>query len=272
MTDWLASILLGIVEGITEFLPVSSTGHLIVADSILRPDMDKEAKDAFDIGIQFGAILAVIWFYRRDLMQQARELPRDANTKRLWMSVILAFIPAGLVAFFLNEWITKYLFSPVTVAISLIVWGVVLWIVESLPRRSTTHDLKEIGLKQALLIGCAQVLALVPGTSRSASSIIGGMLAGLDRPTATAFSFYLSIPTLGIATLYAMIKHREELAQLGVVSLLLGLVFAFITALLAVGWLLRYVSKHNFKGFAVYRIVAGVVILVLTYSGVLSHA
>lgn len=269
MTDWLASIILGVVEGVTEFLPVSSTGHLIVADALLRPGVNKAAKDAFDIAIQLGAILALIWFYRADLLGQARVIGRDQPTQRLWLGIIVAFIPAAAVGFLFNDLITTYLFSPLTVAVSLILWGVVLWIVESTPRTARTRELRAVGLGQALIIGLAQILALIPGTSRSAATIVGGLLVGLDRTVATAFSFYLSIPTLGIATLYALYKNRAVLGQLGVLNVVLGLIFAFVTALFAVGWLLRYISRHDFKGFAVYRVIAGLVILALIYLGVL---
>ncbi|GGO33320.1 undecaprenyl-diphosphate phosphatase [Deinococcus humi] len=258
MNQSVTAALLGLVEGITEFLPVSSTGHLIVAADLLK---FRDSGGTFEIVIQLGAVLAVIAYYWRDLLTQARALSVDRDVRQLWLGVALAFLPAAVLGFLFSSLITRYLFSPVVVAISLIVGGMVLWVIEGRPVAATTHGLTQVSPRQALLVGCAQCLALVPGVSRSASSIIGGLLTGLDRPTATAFSFYLSIPTLGAATLYALVKGRGVLgtAQLG--PLTVGLAVSFITALLAVGWLLRYVSRHTFRGFAVYRVVVGLAIL-----------
>ena len=258
MNDSLSAALLGLVEGITEFLPVSSTGHLIVAADLLK---FRDSGGTFEIVIQAGAVLAVIAYYWRDLLGQARALPVSQDARRLWLGIALAFLPAAILGFLFSDLITRYLFSPVTVAISLIIGGIVLWVIEGRPVAATTRGLTQVSRRQALVVGCAQCLALVPGVSRSASSIIGGLLTGLDRPTATAFSFYLSIPTLGLATLYALLKGRDALgaAQLG--PLTVGLVVSFVTALLAVSWLLRYVSRHNFRAFAVYRVLAGLAIL-----------
>jgi len=261
VNDTINAAILGLVEGITEFLPVSSTGHLIVAADLLK---FRDAGGTFEIVIQLGAVLAVIAYYWRDLLGQARALPVSQDARRLWLGVALAFLPAAILGFLFSDVITRYLFSPVTVAISLIVGGVVLWVVEGRSVVATTHGLTQVSPRQALVIGCAQCLALVPGVSRSASSIIGGVLMGLDRPTATAFSFYLSIPTLGLATLYALLKGRDALSAGHLGPLFIGLVVSFITALLAVSWLLRYVSQHNFRGFAVYRVFAGVAILAWT--------
>lgn len=258
MNTSLSAALLGLVEGITEFLPVSSTGHLIVAADLLR---FRDSGGTFEIVIQLGAVLAVIVYYWRDLLGQARALPVSRDARRLWSAVALAFLPAAVLGFLFSGLITRYLFSPVTVAISLIIGGVVLWVIEGAPRAATTSGLAQVSKRQALLVGLAQCLALVPGVSRSASSIIGGMLTGLDRPTATAFSFYLSIPTLGLATLYALIKERGVLSAAQIGPLTIGLLVSFVTALLAVSWLLRYVSRHNFRGFAVYRVLAGLAIL-----------
>lgn len=236
MNTTVSAALLGLVEGITEFLPVSSTGHLIVAADLLN---FRDAGGTFEIAIQLGAVLAVIAYYWRDLFGQARALPERPEVRTLWLGVALAFLPAAALGFLFSDAITRYLFSPVTVGLSLMLGGVALWLIE----------------------GRAQCLALIPGVSRSASSIIGGLLTGLDRPTATAFSFYLSIPTLGLATLYALIKGREALDSTQFGPLLVGMGVSFVTALLAIGWLLKYVSQHDFRGFAVYRILAGLAIL-----------
>ncbi|MBZ9715702.1 undecaprenyl-diphosphate phosphatase [Deinococcus multiflagellatus] len=258
MNDFIAAALLGLVEGITEFLPVSSTGHLIVAADLLN---FRDAGGTFEIVIQLGAVLAVIVYYARDLLDQARALPTSADARRLWLGIALAFVPAAVLGLLFSDAITRYLFSPVTVAVSLMVGGVVLWWIEGRAFTARTTTLTQVTPRQALLVGCAQCLALVPGVSRSASSIIGGLLTGLDRPTATAFSFYLSIPTLGLATLYALVKGREALDSTQFGPLFVGLGVSFATALIVMGWLLRYVSRHDFRGFAVYRIVAGIAIL-----------
>lgn len=258
MNTTLTAAFLGLVEGITEFLPVSSTGHLIVAADLLN---FRDTGGTFEIVIQLGAVLAVISYYARDLLGQARTLPERAEVRGLWLGIALAFLPAAVLGVLFSDVITRYLFSPVTVAISLILGGAVLWVIEGRTFTARTTALTQVSPRQALLVGCAQCLALVPGVSRSASSIIGGLLTGLDRSTATAFSFYLSIPTLGLATLYALIRGREALDSTQLGPLLVGLTVSFVTALLAIGWLLRYVSRHNFRGFAVYRILAGVGIL-----------
>lgn len=258
MNNTVNAAVLGLVEGITEFLPVSSTGHLIVAADLLNV---RDTGGTFEIVIQLGAVLAVIVYYARDLLSQAQALPQRPEVRRLWLGIALAFLPAALLGFLFSDMITRYLFSPITVAISLIVGGAVLWVIEGRTFPAQTTALTSVSPRQALLVGCAQCLALVPGVSRSASSIIGGLLTGLDRPTATAFSFYLSIPTLGLATLYALMKGRDALGGTHVAPLLVGLGVSFVTALLAIGWLLQYVSRHDFRGFAVYRILAGIAIL-----------
>lgn len=265
MSDILNSIILGIVEGITEFLPVSSTGHLIVTQELLQ----FQGSDTFEIVIQLGGVLAVLWFYFQTLWQQAKSVTRDRAVQRFWMGVILAFLPAAFVGLALHDYITHYLFNGTTVAISLILGGIVMWWIDDREHVAKTTELQHITPKQAFTIGCAQLFALIPGVSRSASTIMGGMLTGLDRPTATGFSFFLSIPTLGAASLYSLMKDLEGVSEHGMVNIGVGLFTSFVISLLAIGWLLRYVSKHNFKGFAVYRILVGMVILALTYSGFL---
>lgn len=258
MSDPVAAGILGVVEGVTEFLPISSTGHLIVASELLD---FQDTIGTFEIVIQLGAVLAVLWFYRKDLFKQARAFPSDAATRRLWLGTGLAFVPAGLMGFFFSDYITRHLFSPQVVAASLIAGGVALWIIESVPRRPHASELSDITLWQALLIGLAQVAALVPGVSRSASTIVGGLLVGLKRPVATAFSFYLAIPTLGIATVYELLKGLDSLDNSALVDVAIGMVVSFVTAFLAISWLLRYIARNDFKLFAAYRIVAGIAIL-----------
>lgn len=269
--DWLYSLIYGIVEGITEFLPISSTGHLILTGNLLHVPWPKEVKDTFEVVIQGGAILAVLVYYWRDFLK-IRHIGHDRGQQRLWLGVVLACIPAVILGVLFGDTIKAYLFRPSVVAWALIVGGVLMWLLESRKATPDTHDIENISPGKALAIGAAQCLALLwPGFSRSASSILGGMLLGLDRPTATKFSFYLGVPTLGGAALLDFIKSREILAQIGVVNVAIGAVTSFVVAYFAIGWLLRFVSTNNFKGFAVYRVVVGVLILVLIARGVLQN-
>lgn len=252
--------LLGIVEGLTEFLPISSTGHLIVAQTVIG---FKDPTETFSVVIQTGAICSVIWYYRHDLLRQFRELPENRETQRLVLSVLIAFLPAVVFGFLFGDWITGHLFSPTVVALSLIVGGIAIWIVESIGFKPRIHRLEETRVRQAIAIGFLQCLALVPGVSRSAASIFGGMFAGLDRKTATQFSFYLGMPTLVGAGLYKLVKDWHAVVDLGVLNLGIGLVVSFASGLLAVGWLLKFVAQNNFIGFAIYRIVLGLSLLAL---------
>ncbi len=275
------AFLLGIVEGITEFLPVSSTGHLIVAENLLGA---RDCTNTFTVVIQIGAILAVVLYYWRDLLARMLGLFRgDRIALRFWLNLVIATIPAAVLGLAL-EGVLSSLDTPLTVAISLIVGGIILYVLELRRGAATntpenTAQVAEVQIDtitplQALLIGSAQVLAVIfPGTSRSGAAIVGGWLLGLNRVTATAFSFYLGIPTLGAAGLYKLYKARDNLSSLpgGVPALLIGSVVSLVTAFLAVTWLLRYISKNNFKGFAIYRIIAGCVILVLLATGVLQN-
>lgn len=279
--DFIYALILGVVEGITEYLPISSTGHLIVAASLFgfpTPQLSvgdpKIFRDTFEIFIQLGAVIAVLVFYRNQLVAQARRLPSDRETQRFWLNVIAAFVPAGAIGFVLRDWITETLFRPVVVGIALIAGGVVFLLIERGQRQARTLQPEKVTFGQALFIGAAQILALIPGVSRSGASIIGGLLIGLDRPTATAFSFYLAIPTLGSATIYQLFTALRDghvvAAQLPVFGV--GTVAAFVVALVAISWLLRYVSHNDFKAFGVYRILAGAIIVALAlFTTVLSN-
>ncbi|MGC9040432.1 MAG: undecaprenyl-diphosphate phosphatase [Roseiflexus sp.] len=264
--DWWKVVILGVVEGLTEFLPISSTGHLLIVSSLL--DFEGSLGGTFEIFIQLGAVLAVVGYYAVDLLHQARQAPRDPQTRRFWLAIGLAFVPAAVTGLALHDWIKAVLFSPTVIGIALITGGVVLIIVERLPRGAATiHDATHLSLHQALGIGIAQALALTPGVSRSAASIIGGMLVGLDRRAATTFSFYLAIPTLGAATVVDLLTSLDQLTPSDVGRLFLGLVVSLIVAWLSIGWLLRYVANHSFVAFGIYRIVAGLVVLALVALG-----
>ncbi|MDP9648439.1 undecaprenyl-diphosphate phosphatase [Paraburkholderia caledonica] len=279
--DWLLAckaLILGVVEGLTEFLPVSSTGHLIVAGSLLN-FTDEHAK-TFDVVIQLGAILAVCWEFRRRIGSVVTGLPSRPEARRFTLNVIIATIPAVVLGLLLEKSIKAALFSPVPVAFALVVGGVVILWAESRQRaqareggqarvaRVTSVD--DLSAMDALKVGLAQCFALIPGTSRSGSTIIGGMLFGLDRRVATEFSFFLAIPIMFGATAYELYKdwHLLSVDALGVFAL--GFVAAFVSAFLCVRWLLRYIAGHDFTAFAWYRIGFGLLILLVGYSGALS--
>jgi undecaprenyl-diphosphatase len=276
MMHMLVAILLGIIEGVTEFLPISSTGHLIIAEHIFG---FKDVQDLFTVVVQIGAIFAVVWFYHADLIAKIAGLcRREQAALNFWKLLIIATIPAGLIGLAFDKSM-EHITTPLVVAIALILGGIVLWLVDRKPvprpRRGGTvidqPDFAGISTKRALLIGLGQSVAIIPGVSRSGATIVTGLATGLTRTTATAFSFYLSIPVLVLASGFKLVKHGDQLGQLpgGTAALLLGLVAAFVTALLSVSWLLRYISGHNFKAFAYYRIALGGVILLLLTVNVL---
>lgn len=256
--EWWKVVALGVVEGVTEFLPISSTGHLLVAAQALH--FEHSVGGTFEIFIQLGAVIAVVGYYLRDLLAQARDLPRSRTTQRFWLAILIAFIPAAVIGLALHKYIKQYLFRPEVIAATLIIGGVIFIIVELLPRRETTHRLERVSWPQALGIGVAQMLALVPGVSRSGAAILGGMFGGLDRQTATAFSFYLAIPTLGAATIVDLLTSLSDVTAGDLGRLFLGAIVSMIIAWLSIDWLLRYVARHSFIAFGVYRILAGLAI------------
>lgn len=264
MVAILQALILGIIEGFTEFLPISSTGHLIVAEKALGYD---DPNDLFTVVVQLGAIAAVVWFYRQDLLHKTVGLfRRDTSALNFWKILAIGTIPAGIFGLLLDKNMER-LTTPAVVACTLILGGIILWLVDRKPVHSKADavELANITPKQAGLIGLGQSIAIIPGVSRSGATIISGLAVKLNRPTATAFSFYLSIPVIVLASLYKLAKYHGEIASLpgGLPALLVGIVAAFITALLSITWLLRYVAHHNFKPFAIYRIAMGVLILTL---------
>jgi undecaprenyl-diphosphatase len=263
--DWAhaaKALLLGTIEGLTEFLPVSSTGHLIVIGDWL--EFESGEGKVFEVVIQLGAILAVCWIYRGKIWRVLQGLrSADATEQRFAANVALAFIPAAALGAALIGPIKTLLFSPLTVAIALIVGGLVILAVERRTRVPQVHSTDEIRWRHALAIGLAQCFALIPGTSRSGSTIIGGMLSGLSRQTATEFSFFLAMPTMLGAALYDGYRHQHLLNGEVMVSIMLGFTAAFISALLVVRALVRFVAAHSFAVFAWYRIALGALILAL---------
>jgi undecaprenyl-diphosphatase len=267
--DWGTVVALGVVEGLTEFLPISSTAHLLLVANLLG--FQGSIGGTFEIFIQLGAIIAVVAYFARDLIGQARSLPASSSARHFWLAIVVAFIPAAVIGLALHSWIKRVLFaSPSIIAWALIIGGVVLIAVERLPKRApSVQDVEQTSFAQALGIGIAQVLALVPGVSRSGASIVGGMFGGLDRPTATAFSFYLAIPTLGAATLVDLLGSLGQVTASDAARLLVGAVVAGVVAWVSIGWLLRYVAGHSFVAFGIYRIVVGALVLALVAVGVL---
>jgi undecaprenyl-diphosphatase len=262
----LKALILGIVEGLTEFLPVSSTGHLILAGDLLHFNDDK-AK-LFTIVIQVGAILAICWEYRAKIASVLSGLGSQPQARKFVLNLAIAFLPLASLGFLFGKHIKAALFKPLPVAIAFIVGALVIIWAERREHKIRVHEVDDLSALDALKLGIAQAFALIPGTSRSGATIIGGLLFGLSRKAATEFSFFLAIPTLVVASLYDLYKHRELLhLENDGIHFAVGLIAAFISALLAVKGLLRYISHHDFIVFAWYRIVFGLVVIASAYSG-----
>ena len=269
--------LMGIVEGLTEFLPISSTGHLILAGALL--DFTGETAKVFDIAIQTGAMFAVVWQYRVRLLATVSGLGGDPVARRFALNVLIAFIPAVVLGLAFGAAVQTHLFHPVPVAIALIVGGfIILWVEARQKRlygaadaqgsrRARVLTVDDMGPLDALKVGLLQCLALIPGTSRSGATIMGAMVLGFSRQCATEFSFFLGIPTLMGAGAYSLWKERAALHVADLPVFAVGLVFAFFSALLCIRWLIRFVSTHDFVGFAWYRIVFGGIVLLTAWQG-----
>lgn len=260
-TELLTAIILGLVEGITEFLPVSSTGHLIVGGALL--DFTGERAATFEVVIQLGAILAVVWHFRVRLWAMIVGVFCGGPNRLLVGNVLLAFLPAAVLGVLLIDLIKAWLFSPVVVAIALVIGGVVMLALEWLHPRVAVESLDEIRPRQALWIGAAQCLAMIPGTSRAAATILGGYAAGLSRPTATEFSFLLAIPTIVGAATLDLWQSRDLLAASDLTMIAIGSFVAFVSALAVIRGFLRFVARHSFTAFAWYRIGFGGFLFVL---------
>jgi undecaprenyl-diphosphatase len=259
-SDLLKAVLLGIVEGVTEFLPISSTGHLILASDWL--DFNRADAKTFEVVIQLGAILSVCWHFRQRLTTVVQGLGRSDESRRFAQNLIVAFLPAAVLGGLLHGFIKQVLFSPLVVAWALIVGGFAILLIERLAPRPRVHTVDTITPGLALRIGLAQTLALIPGVSRSGATIMGGMAFGLSRQAATEFSFFLAIPVMFAATAYDLLKSWESLSADSVGIFAVGFVAAFLSALAAIRFLLRFVSTHDFRSFAYYRIGFGLLVLV----------
>jgi len=264
--SFLEAIILGLVEGITEFLPISSTGHLILTQSLLG--LQGPAVEALLIIIQGPAILAVCWEFRKKLLHTAFSLHREPASRRFVVNLLIVFLPVAVLALLFGDEIKAVLFKPVPVAIALVVGGVIILWAERRKHSERVQDVDQLTAIDALKLGAFQALSLIPGTSRSGATIIGGLLCGLSRRTAAEFSFFVAIPVLLSATVYELWEARAAIAQFDTWPLVVSCVVSFISALLAVKFLIRFVSRHSFAAFAWYRIVFGVMILVTAYTGV----
>jgi undecaprenyl-diphosphatase len=264
----LKALVMGIVEGLTEFLPISSTGHLILAGDLLG--FNNEKGKVFEVAIQLGAILAVVWDYRARFAGVASGLGREPAANRFVLNLLLAFLPLAIIGLLFGQQIKATLFSPVPVALAFIIGGFIILWAEKMPHSKHIDEVDKMSWKDALVMGFIQAFALIPGTSRSGATIIGGLLYGLSRKTATEFSFFLAVPTLGVASLYELYKHHQLFSRDDIGMLAIGFVASFISAAIAVRALIRFISRHDFTVFAWYRIVFGGLVLLTAYTGLVN--
>ncbi|HHX23518.1 MAG TPA: undecaprenyl-diphosphate phosphatase [Thermoanaerobacterales bacterium] len=268
MSLLIKALIMGIVEGLTEFLPVSSTGHMIIVGDFI--DFKGENfHTMFEIVIQLGAILAVIFYYRNKIVYSLRHLKPGDKGFELWFKIFVAFLPSAVIGLLFNDIIEEYLFSSFTVAIALIVGGFLMIFAENIFSRWGLNDMDKTDVKQAFTIGIGQCFALIPGMSRSASTIMGGMAAGLSTKAAAEFSFFLAIPTMIAASTYSLIKGFSGMSTIQWQALGIGFVVSFIVALLAVDVFLSFLKKNSLKSFAYYRIVVGIIMIILITTGAL---
>ena len=268
------AIILGIIEGLTEFLPISSTGHLIVFDRLLgfrSMLVNPDKAELFEIVIQLGAILAIGAIFRKPLLSSLFSKSLETKAGKLRTHLLIAFLPAAIIGVLTHKFITTYLFGPLTIGITLIVGGIIIIIIEKTTREDKrTLVIDTLTWKDALVIGLAQSLSLVPGTSRAAATIMGAMLRGVKRASATEFSFLLAFPTMLAASVYELMKYRDLLTKDVIGMIMIGFITSFVVALAVVAWFIRYVQRHPFTGFGFYRIIFGALVLALWFAKVLS--
>ena len=265
-------IVLGIVEGITEWLPVSSTGHLILVDEFLKLDASDDFKEMFDVVIQLGAILAVIVIYFNklwpiDRREDTKKLGWNKDKLILWGKILIACIPAAIIGILFDDLIDKYFYNPYVVSITLIIYGIAFIVIESIHKGKDfkINDLGQLSIRTAFIIGVFQVLALIPGTSRSGATIVGAMLIGTNRTVAAEFTFYLAIPVMLGASLLKVVKFLFDGGVMGgteIVYLLVGMIVAFVVSIVVIKFLMSFIKKHDFKVFGIYRIILGIAVLV----------
>jgi undecaprenyl-diphosphatase len=256
---FIKALILGLVEGATEFLPISSTGHLIIVGDLLN--FNDEKGKVFEIVIQLAAIFAVCWEFRRKLIDTALHITNQSKAQQFVLNLFLACLPAAILGLAFHSFIKEYLFSPITVAIALIIGGFAILFIENKTLKSPTTSIDDLTPMQAIKVGFVQSLALFPGVSRAGATILGGMIFGLNRKTATEFSFFLAIPIMFAATVLDVYTSRDILSFNDVGMFAVGFVTAFLSALIAIRFLLKFVATHNFKLFAWYRIIFGAIVL-----------
>lgn len=265
VVEILKVIILGIVEGITEWLPISSTGHLILADEFIKLNMTEAFMEMFNVVIQLGAIMAVVVLYFNKLNPFAIKKNRreKMETMQIWFKVVVAVLPSAVIGLLFDDWLDEHLYKPVIVAIMLILYGVLFIVIENRnkKRRPSVRDFEDLDYRTAILIGAFQVLALVPGTSRSGATILGGILLGCSRYIAAEFSFFLGIPTMFGASLLKILKFGLAFTGIELFVLILGMVVSFVVSILAIKFLMNYIKNNDFKAFGVYRIVLGILVI-----------
>ena len=274
LVEILKAVVYGVIEGVTEWLPVSSTGHMILAEQVLKFQLSDAFMEMFRVVIQLGAILAVLVLYFKKLWPFCRDNGRDSGfgrhfrwpVMRLWYKIIVACLPAAVLGFLLDDWLDAHLYNSITVAAMLIIYGVAFILIERRPRPPRTTKLSHIGYKQALQVGAWQVLAMIPGTSRSGSTIVGGLLCGMSRPCASQFTFFLAIPVMAGASGLKVVKYiagGSSFTMAEVLALIVGCLVAFLVSMAAIRFLMNYVKKHTFTAFGWYRIALGIVVLAI---------
>jgi undecaprenyl-diphosphatase len=257
---YFSSFILGLIEGATEFLPVSSTGHLIIAAELLK--FNQTSANVFEIFIQLGSILAIVVEYRKTLFKVASNALHDKTSQNFVLRLFIAFLPAAILGLLFHKAIKAYLFSPLYVSLALILGGIVMMAIEKRPLKINTKTTSDISMMQAFKIGCAQCLSLIPGVSRAAATIMGGMLTGLNRKTATEFSFYLAIPVIAAASLFDLLKNFQDLTMQDLPIFAIGFVTAFLSAYAVIKLFIRFVATHTFIVFAWYRIILGILVFI----------
>ncbi len=259
ISDLFKAVFLGIVEGLTEFIPVSSTAHLLLSSYLI--DFQSIQNNLFEIVIQFGAILAICVIYRQRIFDVMINF-KEKSQQKFILNIVLAFLPAAIIGATFHSLIKELFFSNIVIGIALILGGIIMIIVERNPKKlATTNEIESIKPLDALFIGMFQSIAMIPGVSRSGATIIGGILLGLNRKTATEFSFFLAIPTIAAASFYDLLKNTSELTTSNVEIILVGLLASFLSAIFVVKWFINFVSKYSFIGFGIYRIIVGILVL-----------
>lgn len=268
LTEILKVILIGIIEGITEWLPVSSTGHMLLFDAFIPLDMTEDFKEMFFVVIQFGAILAVIAYFWKKILPieiNNRKIELKSDTIMMWVHVAIACIPAAVLGMLFDDFLEEYFGNALTISVMLIVYGIAFILIENRKREPRINSIKGIDYKLALIIGCFQALSMIPGTSRSGATIIGALLFGVSRTVAAEFTFYLAVPTMFGASLLKLVKFGFGFTAAEIFALFTGMAVAFVVSLFVIKFLMDYVKRHDFKIFGWYRIILGLAVILVYF-------